>query len=283
MPLQDELLAVLRETVIPGGIILNALRGQLDNHPKDSDLPTHMADSMSTAHTIADDLVQEVALEILQHHGRNFRINAEENTARTKIFSGDMTSYCYHLDPLDGTLSFLEGRDGYAIGAAFSKDLVFQASVIYFPAQDRVYLAQRGRGIRVESSIGEELEFTRRSPSSDYFVERRVKDLLPVVKAMQLKPLTTMGAHHGMVSIALGEAKVLMYGRASPHDFGIPQVIVEEAGGVCTDVAGAPVQYDRSFNRVPCFLSFSSESDKEEFFEYYGNLNYETRTRWYPE
>ncbi|MFW9889871.1 MAG: inositol monophosphatase family protein [Candidatus Thorarchaeota archaeon] len=282
MPIQDELLDVLRETVIPGGIILNALRGQLDNHPKDSDLPTQMADSMSTAHTIADDLVQEVALEILQRRGRDFRINAEEDTARTKIFSGNMTSYCYHLDPLDGTLSFLEGRDGYAIGAAFSKDLVFQASVVYFPAQDRVYLAQRGQGIRVESSIGEELEFPRISPSSDYFIERRVKDLLPVVKAMQLKPLPTMGAHHGMVSIALGQAKVLMYGRASPHDFGIPQVIVEEAGGVCTDISGAPVQYDDSFNRVPCFLSFSSESDKKEFFDYYVSLNYETRTRWTP-
>jgi 3'-phosphoadenosine 5'-phosphosulfate (PAPS) 3'-phosphatase len=92
-----------------------------------------------------------------------------------------------------------------------------------------------------------------------------------------------MGAHHGMISVALGEAKVLMYGRASPHDFGIPQVIVEEAGGVCSDISGAPVQYDESFNRVPCFLSFSSESDKKEFFEYYANLNYETRTRWFPQ
>jgi fructose-1,6-bisphosphatase/inositol monophosphatase family enzyme len=283
MPFQDKLLTVLRETVIPGGIILSALRGQVDNRPKDSDLPAQLADSMSTAHTIADDLVQEVALEILQRRGRDFRINAEEDTARTKIFSGDMTTYCYHLDPLDGTLSFLEGRDGFAIGAAFSKDLIFQASVVYFPAQDRVYLAQRGKGIRVESSIGEELEFARKTPSSNYFIERRVKDLIPVVKAMQLKPLTTMGAHHGMISVALGEAKVLMYGRASPHDFGIPQVIVEEAGGVCSDISGAPVQYDESFNRVPCFLSFSSESDKKEFFEYYANLNYETRTRWFPQ
>jgi fructose-1,6-bisphosphatase/inositol monophosphatase family enzyme len=273
MGFQTQLLSILRETVIPVGIMLNALRGRLYNSPKKSDLPTQLADSKSSAHTIADDLVQEVALEILQQHGRDFRINAEENTARTKIFSGDMNSYCYHLDPLDGTLSYLEGRDGFAVGAAFSRNLVFQATVVYFPAQDRVYLAQRGRGVKVESSVGEELEFKRRTPSSNYFIERRVEELLPVVESMKLKSLTSMGAHHGMITIAQGGARVLMYGRASPHDFGIPQVIVEEAGGVCTDIAGASIQYDESFNRVPLFLSFSSESAKTEFFDHYTDLN----------
>ncbi|MHA1924676.1 MAG: inositol monophosphatase family protein [Candidatus Thorarchaeota archaeon] len=265
---QDQLLPLLRATVIPGGIILNALRGRLENRPKDSDLPSHLADSLSTAHTIADDLVQEVALEILQRRGRDFRINAEENTPRTKFFSGDMTSYCYHLDPLDGTLSYLEGRDGFAVGAAFSKDLVFQAAAIYFPAQDRVYLAQKGKGVRVESGIGEEIEFTRNEPASKCFIERRVEKLLPVVEVMGLKPLKTAGSHHGMISIAQGDARVLMYGRASPHDFGIPQVVVEEAGGVCTDISGAPIQYDEAFNRVPFFLAFSSEAHKTEFFEH---------------
>lgn len=273
MTSEDQLLDILRETVIPGGIILNALRGRLDNKPKESDLPTEMADSMSTAHTIGDDLVQEVALQILRSHSSDFRINAEEETPRINLFTGNQSSYCYHLDPLDGTFSYLNDKDGYAVGAAFSKGLRFEATAIYFPARDRVYLAQRGKGIRVENSLGEELEFKRHEPLKDMYIQRRAEQLVPVMDKMKLSFLKTMGAHHGMLSIAEGDAQVLMYRRASPHDFGIPQVIVEEAGGICTDLEGNPVKYDSTFERVPLFLAFSTQEARNEFFEVYSNLD----------
>ncbi len=166
--------------------------------------------------------MQEVALQILQIHGRDFRINAEEATPRTQIFTGDATSYCYHLDPLDGTFSYLNGRDGFAIGAAFSKDLRFEASAVYFPSQDRLYLAQRGKGVKVETALGEEVPFTRQHPPADHYIQRLAEQFIPLIEELGLQPLETIGAHHGMVAIAKGEAQVLLYHRASPHDFGIP-------------------------------------------------------------
>jgi len=253
--------------VIPGGIILNALRGRLDNKPKESDLPTEMADSMSTAHTIGDDLVQEVALEILHAHSNEFRVNAEEKTARVSLFRGDQSSFCYHLDPLDGTFSYLNGKDGYCVGAAFSYNLRFEASALYFPARDLIFLAERGKGIRVENSMGEKLEFRRSESASSAFIQRRCEKLIPIADELGLVHLDTMGAHDGMLAIAKGAAQFLMYQRASPHDFGIPQVLVEESGGICTDLSGNPVEYDYDFNRVPVFLAFSDQNVKNKFFE----------------
>ncbi|TXT54912.1 MAG: putative Inositol-phosphate phosphatase [Candidatus Thorarchaeota archaeon] len=264
---ETDYLALLRETVIPGGIVLRALQGRLDNTPKESDLPEEMTDAKSTAHTIGDDLVQEIALQILSSHSTDFRINAEEETPRVKIFNGTPTSYCYHLDPLDGTLSFIQGRDGFAVGAAFSRNLKFEASAIYLPARDELYLAQRGEGVRVESQFGVEIPFEKKDPPCDKYIQRRAEKLIPVVESMDLSHLETMGAHHGMLCVAKGEARVLMYRMASPHDFGIPQVIVEEAGGICTDLKGVPVSYQTNFPRVSLFLAFTDLETKDQFFE----------------
>ncbi len=264
---QDELLEILLRTVIPGGIILNSLRGSISNQPKKSDLPEGTADETSTAHTSADDLVQEVALAILLDQFPDTCVNAEENTPRVKVFEQNQNSLCYHLDPLDGTLSYIRGNDGFSIGAAFSRNEEFIASVIYFPALDHIYMAARGSGISMRTALGQSLSFTRNEPPTKAYIQKRAENLVGIVTKMSLEPFNTMGAHHGMIAIAEGRAKVLLYRMASPHDFGIPQVIVEESGGICTDLEGNPVTYNKDFGRLPWFLAFFDSNAKDEFFE----------------
>jgi fructose-1,6-bisphosphatase/inositol monophosphatase family enzyme len=263
----ERLLDVLRQTVIPGGTILHHLRGKMTNEPKESDLPSELADQTSTAHTSADDLVQEVALAILYEQYPETRVNAEENTSRVKLFDGIDSDLCYHLDPLDGTYSYVQGKDGFSIGAAFSRNEEFIVSAIYFPAKNRVYLARRNSGITVTDSFGTPLEFDRKTPSANSYIQKRAENLLPLVDKMHLEPHNTMGAHHGMIAIAEGDARVLLYHRASPHDFGIPQVIVEEAGGVCTDLEGNGIEYTNNFARLPWFLAFYDAHARDDFFK----------------
>ncbi|MGV9170402.1 MAG: inositol monophosphatase family protein [Promethearchaeia archaeon] len=262
----NNLLTVLKNAVIPGGIILNHLQDRVENIPKESDLPASKADVTSTAHTIADDLVQEVVLQVLYSHMPNLRINAEELTPRTKIFTGGPENLCFHLDPLDGTYSYTQGRKDYSVGAAFSRDREFIASVVYFPAIDRVYLSERRKGVRVETSMGKIQEFERRATPDDFYSQKRAERYLPVIQRMGLKRFDSMGAHHGMVAVAEGRVSVLMYHLASPHDFGIPQVFVEETGGLCTDLNGDPIEYTDDFARVPWFFAFSHSDIKDEFF-----------------
>ncbi|MFW9996315.1 MAG: inositol monophosphatase family protein [Candidatus Odinarchaeota archaeon] len=257
---------VLKTIVVAGGLVLNAFRGNVQNIPKESDLPPEKVRESSTAHTLVDDLVQEIALEILYSHLPGISINVEEETSRREWFTSDKSGFCFHLDPLDGTLAYLRNSDGFAIGAGFSQDLEFIASAIYFPALDRLYYAEQGNGIRVQTGSGNEIPFSRAGKAADKYIQKRCEDLLPVVQKMKLEPFETMSAHHGMIAIAEGKARVDMYNMASPHDFGIPKVIVEEAGGICTDLAGKSIVFNAEFTRLPYFLAFFDEKTKEEFF-----------------
>ncbi len=258
---------ILKAIVVSGGMILNSMRGKVTNVPKKSDLPPELVKASSTAHTDVDDLVQDIALEFLYSHLPDIAINAEEDTARVKWFKTDKQGLCFHLDPLDGTLAYTKGRTDFAIGASFSDNLEFKMSAIYFPATDRLFYAERGKGVKLTNGLGEELDFIRPNLPEMKFGQKRCDEYLPILNKMGLTKLDSMSAHHSMVSVAEGKAAIEMYHMASPHDFGIPQVIVEEAGGICTDLEGNKIRYDNEFNRVPYFLAFYNNEIKEEFFE----------------
>lgn len=257
---------ILKTIVVTGGLILNAFRGKVENIPKKSDLSPDKVKKSSTAHTLVDDLIQDVALEILHSHLPDIAINVEEETSRIEWFNNDKSNFCFHLDPLDGTLAYLQNRDDFAIGAAFSRDLEFISSAIYLPAHNRLYYAEKGKGVHLQTGSGIELAFSRPEKASNKYIQKRCDDLLPVVQKMNLEPFDMMSAHHGMIAIAEGKARVEMYNMASPHDFGIPKVIVEEAGGVCTGLDGNPIVFDVEFNRLPYFLAFYDGKTRDEFF-----------------
>jgi myo-inositol-1(or 4)-monophosphatase len=258
---------ILKAIVVTGGLVLNVFRGKVQNVPKASDLPPDKVRESSTAHTLVDDLVQEIALEILQSHLPDISINVEEETSRIEGFNKNKSGFCFHLDPLDGTLAYLNDRDDFAIGAAFSRKLEFIYSAIYFPVVDRLYYAEKGKGINVQTGTGNEIAFSRSKKPEEKYIQKRCEDFLPVVQKMGLKPINIMSAHHGMIAIAEGRARVNMYNMASPHDYGIPKVIVEETGGICTDLDGNPVVFDAEFNRLPYFFTFYDEETRDEFFD----------------
>ncbi|MFW9917199.1 MAG: inositol monophosphatase family protein [Candidatus Thorarchaeota archaeon] len=272
-----DLLSILKTIVLSGGLVLKAFRGRVENIPKESDLPPEKVQKSSVAHTAVDDLVQEVALEILSSHLPDVAINVEEDTPRSKLFSQDKTDLCFHLDPLDGTLAYLQGSDGFTIGAAFSQNLEFEVSAIYFPARDQLFLGERGKGAKMQANLGKERTIGRSEHASNTYVQKRCDSFLPIIKKMRLKPFNSMSAHNTMIAIARGEVRLQMYHMASPHDFGIPQVVVEELGGICTDLEGNSIKYGPKFDRIPYFLTFYDPETKDEFFEELNREKSETK------
>ena len=269
----EEYLEVLKTITVSGGLILRAFEGKVTNDPKKSDLPNKkIIDSSSTAHTILDDLIQEISLEILLAKiGENIHLRVEENTPRVKLFSEKKKVDLYfHLDPLDGTWAYLNGSPDFTVGAAFSFGTRFLVSAIYFPAHDRLYSAIKSKGVHVETGLKKPIEFERRSKPVKLFCEKRCNEYIPIAHQMGLSQYDlSKSAHNTMISVAEGRLAMQMYHLASSHDFGIPQVILEEAGGVCTDLNGEPVTYRDEFQRVPYFLAFYDESVAKEFFNKY--------------
>src|SRR6266700_4335617 len=55
-------------------------------------------------------------------------------------------SHCWIVDPLDGTTNFLHGIPQFAISIGLEREDVIIAGVIYNPANDELYIAERGKG-----------------------------------------------------------------------------------------------------------------------------------------
>src|ERR1700688_4784640 len=59
---------------------------------------------------------------------------------------GDDKSHCWIVDPLDGTTNFLHGIPQFAISIGLEREGVIVAGVIYNPANEELFTAERGKG-----------------------------------------------------------------------------------------------------------------------------------------
>ena len=55
-------------------------------------------------------------------------------------------SHTWHVDPLDGTTNFLHGIPHFAISVGLEREGQIVAGVIYDPAKDELFVAERGKG-----------------------------------------------------------------------------------------------------------------------------------------
>ena len=59
---------------------------------------------------------------------------------------GTDKSHTWIVDPLDGTTNFLHGIPHFAISIGLQRDGVLIAGLVYNPANDELYTAERGKG-----------------------------------------------------------------------------------------------------------------------------------------
>ena len=107
------------------------------------------------AKTVIDEKVQEELLSAVAKllNAPEVYLDAEEETAGKKCFSPEPTATTLVIDPIDGTLLYLLGKDGYSIVVGLIENGAILTSLIYFPARkefyfikdDRVYCEANGK------------------------------------------------------------------------------------------------------------------------------------------
>ena len=55
-------------------------------------------------------------------------------------------SHTWHVDPLDGTTNFLHGLPQFCLSVGLEREGQVVAGVIYDPAKDEMFIAERGKG-----------------------------------------------------------------------------------------------------------------------------------------
>ena len=150
------------------------------------------------------------------------------------------------VDPLDGTTNFLHGVPHFAISIALERDGEIVAGLIYEPTRDETYWAEKGTGaylndrrLRVsgrrqlgEALIGTGIPFGGRAEHPGYIATlQRVMTATSGVRRLGAAALD-------LAYVAAGRYDGFWEFGLSPWDIAAGLLLVREAGGFVSDLAG---------------------------------------------
>lgn len=200
-------------------------------------------DPVTQADTEADNLIRGEIQKLFPED----LLLSEEN----KNIPDDYTGKVWMIDPLNGTKSFIKGSDTFGVVIGLVENGVPIFGCVTMPAQNKVFYAEKGKGaFEKKNGLFEqlhtlpitEIEKSRlitREPSGDIRPIEEKLNQLPFLQRIE------EGSGAKLCTIASGEAEAHINTnfRAGKWDVAAGQLILEEAGGVITDLDGQPIDY----------------------------------------
>jgi len=162
------------------------------------------------------------------------------------VIEGTDSSHRWHIDPLDGTTNFLHGVPLFSTSVALEREGVLMAGVVYNPATDDLFFAERGKGAfyndrRIRVSVRRSLEEALVCCGVMHVGRGNHATNLGDVEAVMAR---VAGLRHiGSVALELaflaaGRFDGLVERWLSSWDIAAGIVLVREAGGFVSDVRG---------------------------------------------
>ncbi len=152
--------------------------------------------------------------------------------------------FVWLIDPLDGTVNYALGLPWYCVSIALAKNGEPVAGAVCAPSTGELFTAARGSGAflngrRIRAS-GKRLEELVIGFSVSHRPEhtRRVAKHLPFLAPLFLRMRSLCSISDEACKVACGQFGAYYNIASTPWDFAAAKVIVEEAGGVCSDVHG---------------------------------------------
>jgi myo-inositol-1(or 4)-monophosphatase len=195
------------------------------------------------------DLAAEAAiLQVMAEGLPNATVLAEEGFAavgRDRLERG----IALVVDPLDGTTNFLHGYPAYAVSIAILVDGDPVVAVVHDVPGDAVFTARAGGGAHLN---GERIRVStitdpQRALIGTGFPFKSVEEIAPYQRQMAAVMAGTAGlrrpgaASLDLASVACGRFEAFWEMQLAPWDFAAGMLLVREAGGIATDLAGAPL------------------------------------------
>ena len=192
--------------------------------------------------SLADRKAEQVLFEELLKARPKYGFLMEE---RGEVAGSD-TSNRWIVDPLDGTTNFLHGIPQFAISIALERDGQPFAGVIYNPISDEMFVAEKGQGaflngrrLRVSArrDLGSSLfstgiPFQGRDGHDPFLAQLRE------VMAVSAGVRRYGAAALDLAWVAAGRYEGFWERGLSPWDMAAGMILVTEAGGFVSDMAG---------------------------------------------
>ncbi len=190
----------------------------------------------------------------------NFNIVSEETEIVNK-----RSEHTWFIDPLDGTETYIEGGEsfGISIGLAKNNKIIFGA--VYFPKKDKLYAAEKGKGVfmnekRIKVSSQNLYSKSNLVISPSNYKKETVRKL---IESMRLSPNYERSFANKICLVAEGKMDATLYMPQHKWDIAASDLILEEAGGKLTNFNGEEIIYDLSNPEIGGVLATNSKLHKE--------------------
>lgn len=192
--------------------------------------------------TEADRSSERLIVERLRTHFPTHGIVGEEGGGQEGT-----SGYRWYVDPVDGTTNFAHGFPVYNVTMGLERNGELIAGVIYDPTRDEMFKAERGSGAWLNNRRIQVSKVPRLDASlvATGFPSRKRHENVNVHFYYQLAMITHGVRRAGAAAIdlayvACGRLEAFWEFGLNPWDMAAGILMVQEAGGRTTDMAGQP-------------------------------------------
>jgi myo-inositol-1(or 4)-monophosphatase len=175
----------------------------------------------------ADRRAEKIIREALTKARPTYGLVMEESG----VVAGTDGAHRWHVDPLDGTTNFLHGIPQFCVSIGLERDGDFVAGVVYDPAKDEMFVAERGKGAYVNNR---RIRVAGRRDFNLALIGMATPHLGRAGHPQFLKGAAALD----LAYVASGRLDAFWERSLSSWDFGAASVLVREAGGVFTSLDG---------------------------------------------
>lgn len=193
--------------------------------------------------TSADKRAEKVLFEELSKARPGYGFVMEEGGT----IEGSDKTHRWLIDPLDGTLNFLHGLPMFAISIALEREGQIVAGLIYNPANDDMYVAEKGQGawqnnhrlrVAARRDFADALVGCGVGPLARAKDHPRFKSELSSVLARAANIRRLGAASLDLAHVAAGRLDAYWERGLNSWDIGAGIILVREAGGFVSDGEG---------------------------------------------
>ena len=196
----------------------------------------------------ADHKAEEIIFTELSRARHGYGFLMEERGA----VEGPDKSHRWIVDPLDGTTNFLHGNPHFCVSIALERDDQLVAGVIYNPAMNELFVAERGKGAFLNDK---RIRAATRRTLADCLIAtgiphrgrsdhpRFLKEAAAVMQEVS-GIRRTGSAAIDLAWVAAGRYDACWDHNLQPWDMAAAIVIIREAGGQVCDAAGREAMLD---------------------------------------
>ena len=233
--LQSALLNVMIKAARRAGRSLKRDLGEIENLQVSLKGPANFV-------SLADRRAEEMLYEDLAKARPGYGFIGEEGGSRP----GDDKTHTWIVDPLDGTTNFLHGIPQFSISIGLQREGTIIAGVIYNPANDELYTAERGKGAFLND---QRLRVAGRRKLNECVIACGLPHIGRGDHELSRAEMTEIqnrvaglrrfgAASLDMAFVAAGRLDGYWERNLQPWDMAAGQIIVREAGGIVSGMAG---------------------------------------------